>query len=75
VASLPLIITMIVAIVTARRSDLHGLSDLFGFIEYLYIALCLWLCAHGAGPISLDAAIAKRMDAAERAPARAMTMH
>ncbi|MFY9551689.1 MAG: DoxX family protein, partial [Thermoanaerobaculia bacterium] len=57
-ASLPLIGTMTVAILTARRSELHGLSDLFGFIEYLYIALCLWLGAYGAGPISLDAVFA-----------------
>jgi len=75
VASLPIIGVMIVAIITARRPDLHGLSDLFGFIEYLYIALCLWLCAHGAGPISLDAVIAKRMDAADRVPVRATTVH
>jgi putative oxidoreductase len=75
IASLPLIITMIVAILTARRSDLHGLSDLFGFIEYLYIVLCLWLCAHGAGPISLDAVFARRFDAADAAPVRSATWH
>jgi len=72
VASLPLIGTMIVAILTARRSDLNGISDLFGFIEYLYIVLCLWLGAYGAGPLSLDAVFAKRFEAAERPlPARA----
>ena len=75
IASLPLIITMVVAILTARRSDLHGLSDLFGFIEYLYIMLCLWLCAHGAGPISLDAVFARRFDAADAAPVRSTTWH
>jgi putative oxidoreductase len=72
VASLPLIGTMIVAIITARRADYNGISDLFGFIEYLYIVLCLWLGAYGAGPISLDAIFAKRFEAAERPlPARA----
>ena len=76
IASLPLIVVMVVAIATARKGDLNGISDLFGFIEYLYIALCLWLCAHGAGPLSLDAVIARRMDAAERMPAaRAATVH
>ena len=73
VASLPLIGTMIVAIITARRADLNGISDLFGFIEYLYIVLCLWLGAYGAGPISLDAIFAKRFEAGERPlPARAL---
>ena len=67
VASLPLIVSMTVAILTARKSDVHGYSDLFGTIEYLYIVILLWLAAYGAGPISLDAVFARRMDAAERA--------
>ena len=71
-ASLPLIGTMIVAILTARRGDLNGVSDLFGFIEYLYIALCLYLGAYGAGPLSFDAVFARRFEAVERPlPARA----
>ena len=65
-ASLPLIGIMIVAIGTARRPELHELSDLFGFIEYLYIVLCLWLGAYGAGPISLDAVFARRLERNER---------
>ena len=65
-ASLPLIAIMVVAIATARRAELHGLSDLFGFIEYLYIALCLWLGAYGAGPLSLDALFARRLERSER---------
>jgi putative oxidoreductase len=62
-ASLPLIGTMLVAILAARRSEIHELSDLFGMIEFLYIALCLWLGAYGAGPLSLDRVLAKRLDA------------
>ena len=65
-ASLPLIGTMLVAILTALRGDIHELSDLFGLAEYLYIALLLWLGAYGAGPISLDAVFAKKFEAAER---------
>src|SRR3954463_1108927 len=30
-AAIPLIVTMIVAILTAKRADLHGISDLLGF--------------------------------------------
>ena len=65
-ASLPLIGVMVVAILTARRSEITGISDIFGFIEYLYIALCLWLGAYGAGSLSLDAVIAKRLERNER---------
>ena len=65
-ASLPLIGVMLVAILTAKRADLHELSDLFGFAEYLYIVLCLWLGAYGAGPLSLDAFLARRLERTER---------
>jgi len=62
-ASLPLLATMIVAIATAKRGDVHELGDLFGMSEYLYLVLLLWLAAFGAGLVSIDAAIAKRLDA------------
>jgi len=62
-ASLPLLATMIVAIATAKRGDVHELGDLFGMSEYLYFVLLLWLAAFGAGLVSIDAAIAKRLDA------------
>ena len=65
-ASLPLIGTMLVAILTAKRGEVHELSDLFGFAEYLYIVLALWIGAYGPGPISLDSAIARRWERGER---------
>jgi putative oxidoreductase len=61
-ASLPLIAIMAVAILTAKKGDIHELSDLFGMSEYLYIALLLWLGAYGAGPISLDRAFSGRLE-------------
>jgi putative oxidoreductase len=70
VASLPLIVSMTVAILTARRGDIHSYSDLFGMEEYLYIVVLLWLGAYGAGPISLDAVFARRMDGANPEVAR-----
>ena len=66
VATLPLIATMIVAILTAKKADIHELSDLFGMGEYLYIVLLLWLGAYGAGPISIDALFARRLERRER---------
>ena len=63
VASIPLIITMVVALATALKGDIHELSDLFGMSEFLYIVLLVWLGVYGAGPLSLDRFVAKRLDA------------
>jgi putative oxidoreductase len=53
-SAVPLMIIMTVAILTAKRADLTGFSDLLGFIEYLYIALLLVLFVRGGGAWSLD---------------------
>lgn len=52
--SLPLAFTMVVAIATAKRSDITGLTALVGFEEWSYLVLFLWLAVSGAGPLSLD---------------------
>lgn len=54
IASLPLIVIMLVAIKTAKMSDLTDWSDILGFSEYLYIVLLAWLLTSGAGCASLD---------------------
>jgi putative oxidoreductase len=54
ISTVPLIVTMLVAIVTAQRENVAALGDLFGLVEYLYIALLIWLGIEGAGPLSLD---------------------
>ena len=59
---MPLIIVMIVAIITARKADYEGVASLFGFIEYLYIVLFVWLGVAGAGPQSLDRLLAPRLE-------------
>jgi putative oxidoreductase len=61
-AALPMAFTMAIAILTAKRGDLHGLSDLVGFEEWSYIVFFLWLAVAGAGPLSLDRLIAPRLD-------------
>lgn len=53
-AAIPLIVTMIVAILTAKSADLHGVSDLLGFEEWTYIVLAVWIAVAGPGPLSLD---------------------
>lgn len=60
-ASIPLLCTMVVAIITAKKADLDGVSDLFGISEYLYILLFLYLIVDGPGPLSLDHLVRTRM--------------
>jgi putative oxidoreductase len=56
-AALPLGFTMVVAILTAKRGDITGLTALVGFEEWSYLVFFIWLALAGAGPLSLDALI------------------
>ncbi len=58
-ASLPIIIMMCVAIITAKREGLESWTDIFTLAEFLYIVLAMWLIAHGPGPLSVDHLIAR----------------
>jgi putative oxidoreductase len=62
-ASIPLICTMIVALITAKAEDIAGVSDLVGTIEFTYIVLLAWLVVVGGGALSLDRLIARRASA------------
>ena len=53
-ASLPLIATMIVALLTAKADDIHEISDLLMSSEFLLICLLTWLVISGPGPVSVD---------------------
>jgi putative oxidoreductase len=53
-AALPLMASMAVAILTAQRDQIHGLPDLFGLVEWTYLALLLWVAIAGPGKLSLD---------------------
>jgi putative oxidoreductase len=53
-AAVPLMGTMVVAILTAQWPHLHGIGDLFGLVELAYLMLFLWLAIAGAGTVSLD---------------------
>ena len=61
VASLPLAATMVVALLTAKRADIATASDLFGTVELLYLLLLGLLAAFGAGAVSLDALLSRRL--------------
>jgi putative oxidoreductase len=60
-AALPLMVTMIVAIATAKREEVESLGDLFGLSEFLYLVLFAWIAAAGAGRLSADHVLAKRV--------------
>lgn len=60
-ATLPLVVSMIVAILTAKRPDLHGLFDLVGFDEFTYLVVLVMIAILGPGAVSLDALLVKRL--------------
>lgn len=53
-ASIPLITTMVVAILSAKKDQVEIWSDLFGLSEFLYIVILIPLLVDGAGSLSLD---------------------
>jgi putative oxidoreductase len=60
-ASLPLVVTMVVALITAKKAEIHNLPDLFGEVEWTYLAILLVIAAVGPGAASLDTLVAKRL--------------
>ena len=57
--ALPLGFTMVIAILTAKREDITGLTALVGFEEWSYLVFFMWLALVGAGPVSVDGLIGK----------------
>jgi putative oxidoreductase len=51
-AAVPLMGTMVVALLTAQREQTHNLGDLFGTVEFLYLSLLLWLAIAGPGRVA-----------------------
>jgi len=64
-ASIPLIAAMVVAIITAQWENIASLNDLFATIECLYAVLLIGLVIYGAGKLSFDFLIARRLDPAD----------
>jgi putative oxidoreductase len=61
-AAIPLIATMCVAIATARSGDLEGFGDLLRLQELDYTLLLTWIAVAGAGALSLDNLLARRLE-------------
>jgi putative oxidoreductase len=58
-AALPLAFTMVIAILTAKRANIDGISALVGFEEWSYLVFFIWIALAGPGPLSLDALIVR----------------
>jgi putative oxidoreductase len=63
-ATVPLIVSMIVAIITAKGADIHGILDLAGQEEFTYLVVLVMIAILGPGRAATDALIARRLDAA-----------
>ena len=61
-AAIPLIGTMVVAIITAKMKDVADVSDFFSLSEYLFIVLLVWLIIKGAGAVSVDQLLKKKAE-------------
>jgi putative oxidoreductase len=57
-------VTMIVAIRSAKWTEVDSLETLLGFDEFEYLALFLWLAIAGAGGVSMDHWLERRFAAA-----------
>lgn len=59
-AAVPLIGTMVVAILTAKLKSVQDYSDFLNLPEYLFIVILVWLIVKGPGALSVDHILAKR---------------
>jgi putative oxidoreductase len=58
-AAVPLMVVMVVAIISAKLTDIDSLETLLGFEEVSYFVMFAWLAIAGPGPASLDHLILK----------------
>lgn len=63
-ATVPLVVSMIVALITAKSASIHGILDLAGQEEFTYLVLLVMIAILGPGRAAMDAFIARRLAAA-----------
>jgi putative oxidoreductase len=69
-AAVPLAGTMIVALITAKRADIHGIGDLVGQTEFVYLVVFVVIAVLGPGAVSIDKLLSGKLERAPRlAPA------
>lgn len=59
--SIPLSITMVVAILTAQLGKIGNLTDFLGLIEWIYLVIFINLMINGPGKMSLDHYLAQKL--------------
>jgi putative oxidoreductase len=52
--TVPMMVIMVVAVVSAKWADVDSLETLLGFEEVSYFVMFAWLGIAGPGPVSLD---------------------
>src|SRR5208283_3630374 len=62
-ATVPLIVSMVVAILTAKIGDLHNVFDLVGFDEFTYLVVLVMVAIIGPGEVALDRFVFARLGA------------
>jgi putative oxidoreductase len=67
-ATIPLLVSMVVAILTAKRPDIHGFFDLIAFEETTYFLVLVMIAVLGPGSISVDHLLANKYDRVPRGP-------
>jgi putative oxidoreductase len=59
--SVPLMFSMLVAILTAKKDSIESFTDVLGFEEWSYLAMFALISLIGPGKLSLDALLAKKL--------------
>ncbi|HEX3596491.1 MAG TPA: DoxX family protein [Polyangiaceae bacterium] len=61
-ATIPLIVSMIIAILTAKLHDIHGIFDLVGADEFTYLVVLVMIAVLGPGSLAVDHFIARSLE-------------
>jgi putative oxidoreductase len=61
-ATIPLVVSMTVALLTAKRGDIHGLFDLVGQDEFTYWVVLVMIAILGPGRIAFDHFVARKLE-------------
>jgi putative oxidoreductase len=70
-SAVPLIVTMLVALLTAKAHEIMGVTDLVGELEWAYVAILVIIVSLGPGAVSIDGVLS-RLKPPTRAPKRAL---